>query len=892
MNWYQRDIKKILDELHVEPKRGLAESEVRERLGRDGPNQLPEGRRIKWWQIFLRQFTSPLVYILVIAALITALLGEWVDTAVIVLAVIVNTGIGFYQEFHADNIFKELVRIVTVSARVLRNGEIHDIDSKDLVCGDIIHLSAGVKVPADARLITARNLEVNEALLTGESSAVKKSVSLIKSEAALGDRKNMVFTGTTVEQGEGVAVVVATGADTEIGKIAELTQQAGDEATPLQKRIGRLGKILTIFIGISAIIIFVGGILQERNIGETFVVAVAVAVAGIPEGLPAALSVVLAISTQRILRKKGLVKNLIASETLGSTSVICTDKTGTLTEGKMKLKKLLVEENVHSKALLALAFANEAVIENIEGKQASTPNKLGGGGQVVRGEATDQAKMEAFLESGGDINAKLEEFPRLVLLPFDSERAYLASFHSQKNKKDSVNIFVSGAPETLLKRAKHFVGPDGTRLLTKEKEVQIHKFYEKFAKQGYRVIAVAWRELALKKDSKESFSEASNEKLDSFVKDLTFGGLAAIRDPIREDVREAMVVTRQAGIRVVMVTGDHKFTARAIGKDLGFSTSIEATISGLELDAISESELKKRIANIEIFARVNPKHKMRIIDAWQARGEAVAMTGDGVNDAPALKSADIGVSLGSGTDVTKEVADLVLLDNSFSTIISAIRQGRIAFDNIRKVVVFLLSGSFTELIIILSSLILHVPLPITAAQILWVNLVEDGPPNFALAFESGEEGIMRRKPVGPKEQILNSEAKILIFIVGIITDLMLVGIFFLLYYYSSWSIEHIRTFIFATLGTDALFYVFALKSLSKPIWQTNPFNNRYLVGAVGIGFLMVLAGVYLPVLNQLLRTVPLSLTEILIVIGLGFVEIILIEFVKLLYRNSRFALAK
>lgn len=860
MLWHQYSPNEIFESLSVDSSTGLSESEVHERLNRDGQNKLPEGKRVLWWQLFLRQFKSPLIYILIIAAVITALLQHWVDTIVISLAVFVNAGIGFYQEFHASNIFKELQRIVAVRARVLRQGKIHEIDSKNLVVGDIVLFSAGVKVPADVRLFQVHNLWVNEALLTGESGEVEKSIDPISDEKApLGDRKNMVFMGTIIGQGEGSGIVVSTGAQTEIGKITKLTQQAGGEHTPLQDRIGRLGKVLTLFVGVSAVIIFILGTLQDRPIAETFTVAVAVAVAGIPEGLPAALSVVLAVGTQRILRKKGLVKKLVAAETLGSTNVICTDKTGTLTEGKMKLKKLVVEDARKERALLALAFANEAIIDDREGKR------------ILRGEATDRAKLQAYLEAGGNFAESIDKFPRLGLLPFDSDRGFMASFHASEGRDDSMEVFVTGSPEVVLGRAA-FVG--------QEQKDSIQAQYEDLADQGYRMIAMAWAALPV---SKEGLEDASNDELDALVKNLEFGGLAALRDPIRKDVREAVKTTREAGVRVVMVTGDHGLTAKSIGKELGFSIAPEAAINGKELDDLSDSELAKRISGIEIFSRVNPRHKMRIINAWQARGQAVAMTGDGVNDAPALKAADIGISLGSGTDVTKEAADLVLLNNSFSTITASIRQGRIAFDNIRKVTVFLLAGSFTELILVLSSLVLRVPLPLTAVQILWTNLVEDTLPNVALAFEPGEKDVMKRSPISRKDRILDTESKTIIFIVGIFTDIMLLGLFLLLYYFSDLPIEYIRTFIFAALGLDTFFYIYSIRSLRKPIYSYNPLGNPYLVLATLVGVGVMCAAIYLPALNALLGTVPLSIQAWGVILVLGIVEIVGVEIAKLFF---------
>ena len=867
MNWHTKTIEESLSDLHVDSDSGLSKTEVEARLLRDGENTLPQGKRTTWWQLLFSQFKSPLIYILVVSAIITAFLHSWIDTIIITLAVLVNAGIGFYQEHHSGNIFKELMKIVTVQARVIRDGNTFEIDSKDLVVGDIVLLYEGVKVPADIRLLSSRKLEANEALLTGESVPAGKDTEPLPKKTPLGDMKNMLFTGTVIERGEGRGVVVAVGKDTEIGKITDLTQNAEEEPTPLQERLAKLGKRITIIIAVGAAVIFIAGLLQGRGFAEMFTVAIAVAVAGIPEGLPAALAVVLAIATQKILKKKGLVKKLLAAETLGSATVICTDKTGTLTEGKMKVEKLLVPAKYKQQALKALAFANEGIVEPKDGTY------------IVRGESTDRAKLEAFLESGGSFDALLRSEPRTVLLPFDSKRAYLASIHGVE-EGDEQNLYVTGSPEALLERSSYVLD----REINDFEKDKIREEYESLAKEGYRLIAFGWKTI----ESDQKVTEgASNEDLENIATGLVFGGLVAIGDPIREDVRSSMKMTREAGIHPVMITGDHKLTARAIGRELGFSDKEESVMTGVEMDTLSDEELSEKIRTIDIFARVNPEHKMRIVKAWQAQGESVAMTGDGINDAPALRAADIGVAIGSGTDVTKEAADLVLLDDSFSTIIAAVRQGRIAFDNIRKVVIYMLDDSFTEVLIVLSTIVLHVPLPITAAQILWINLVEDGLPNFALAFEHGDKDIMKRKPVKRNERILDNQSTMMVFVVGLLTDFILVGVFLIFYYGGNYEIEYLRTLVFAIIGTDSLFNIFALKSHRTSVFKSAPFNNMFLNVSVAFGFAMMISAVYLPQLNSFLGTIPLQFKHTLLVLALGILELILVELVKWLFRVKR-----
>ena len=851
-NWHSLQLNQVLEKLQTSSKQGLASEQAENRLLNFGTNTLPKGKEDSPLKILLRQFTSPLVYILVVAAVLTWWIGEYVDMTVILIVVAVNAAIGYYQEFRANRIFEKLQEIVRIEAYVIRDGATQTIDSENLVPGDLVILKGGSKVPADCRLLNAGGLEINESLLTGESEPVNKSIQTADPKALIGDRKNMAFMGTVVEQGNAQAIVVATGALTEIGKISALTQNTKAEATPLQKRVDKLGKLLTKIVVAISVIIFGVGVISGHSVNEMITTSIAVAVAAIPEGLPAAISVILAVSSQRILKRKGLVRRLLAAETLGSTSVICTDKTGTLTYGQMRVDKIITEDK--EAALQAMALANEAILEEKDGAP------------LVHGEATDRAKLESFLAGGGNLKKLLSQMPRLALLPFNPEWKYIASFHQVEDK---VKILVSGAPEQVLALCN----------LSMQKAKLAKSSYEELARGGYRVIAMAEKTTRLNLPS-----NASNDDLESQVEKLTYLGLAAIRDPIREDVKKTLAITRGAGIKVLMITGDHVLTARSIGRELGFSDHPGAIVTGQDLDEMSDMELKKRVGSFQIIARATPTHKMRVIDAWQSLGAVVAMTGDGVNDAPALKSANIGIAIGSGTDVTKEASDLVLLNDSFSTITAAVRQGRIGFENIKKVTILLLSNSFTEIVLILSSLVLAIPFPITAVQILWVNLVEDSLPVLALAFEPGEPGVMKKPPIRPDERIVDSEAKILIFAVGLITDVILVGIFLYLLKIALWPIDHIRTFIFTAVGIDTLLYVFAFKSLKRPIWRSKPFNNPFLLVAAAIGFTMLFAAVYLPILNKFLGTVPLGVTSILIIFAFGGLKVMLVEIVKWRYR--------
>ena len=836
---------------------GLSRAEYKKKLLEYGPNELPKETGFKALAFLWGQVQSPLVYILLIAAVLAFFAGEKLDMIIIITSVILNVGIGFYQEYSSSQILKRLAEKVKVMAYVKRGGNIKEVEAAELVQGDVIFLKNGMKVPADARLFRAKDLFANEALLTGESAPVKKEIEKIEGEKVVGDRKNMVFMGSAVERGEGDAVVVKTGRQTEIGQIATLTEESDEEMTPLQERMAKLGKFLSVLVVAASVIIVAVGILEKFNFYQIFVTAVAVAVAAIPEGLPAAIAVVLAVASKNIFKNNGLIKRLLAAETLGSVSILLIDKTGTLTEGKMKLEKIISKDD--NSVLVAIALANEAIIENNNGKAC------------VKGEATDKAKLEAFFEKGLDLKKILEAFPRINFLPFDSVAKIMASFHSSRDQHgETTQVFISGAPEKLLELSRDFPGKE-----------EMLSDIENLARKGFRVIGAAEETFPIRREEMEKKSEVELLKM---IKNITFLGLAVIRDPIRSDVRQTVKEVRSAGIKIIMLTGDHKLTALTVGEELGFST--KNIIEGRELENISDEELKQKILNVEIFARVDPKHKMQITKAWKDRGEAVAVTGDGINDAPALKYADIGIALNSGTDVTKEASDLVLVDDGLSTIAQAIRYGRTAFDNIKKVVIYLLASSFTEITLVLGSLILRVPLPMTAVQILWTNLVQDGLPNFALAFEKSEDGIMQRKPIKRSDPILDKKAKMLSFSFAVVTDLILLSIFYFILEKTTFSIEYTRTIIFAALGTSSLFYIFSIKTLDKPIYKASLLDNYFLLFAVGIGFLMMILAVYMPSLNLILKTTPLHLPMLAAIFALGIFKVFLMEFIKWTYNRK------
>ena len=876
----------VIKLFETNPEQGLTEEEVKVRQKKFGKNLLPKEKPLPRLKIFLEQLRSPLIYILVIAGTITLVLKEYTDSIVIFGAVTLNTIVGFLQENKASKALRELKRVVRQEAEVIREGNIKVIDSSELVPGDIFILKAGDKVPVDGRLIEIHNLKTNEMVLSGEWLPAKKKIDVLTKETPMADRDNMVYMGTIVEAGIGRAVVTATGLKTEMGKVAEMLKETREEKTPYQKKIAHFSKIIGIIIALICFGIFIEGMISLSEVEfierfkDMFITSVAVAVAAIPEGLPVAMTVILSLGMQRILKRKGLVRKLIAAETLGSTSIICTDKTATLTEGKMRVfsiltgskellsdgKKFLEKINKNSKsshvlALKIVTLANEAFIENPE----DSPERW-----IVRGRPTDRALLLAGMLAGFNKKELEKKFPKIGEIPFNPLNKFLATLH-KIDEKNNV-LYISGGPEKILGLSSFLEVDKKQEKLNPEKLKKLELKLEGLTEKGLRVVAVGYKRI--------KNQESRIKNLEREVKDLVFVGFIALKDPLRKDVKKAIKICRRAGMKPIIVTGDHKLTAKAVAEELGFEIKEENIMEGKDLNKLSDEEFAKKVKDIQIYARVEPKHKMRIIEAWQEKGEVVAMTGDGINDAPALKKADIGVALGSGTDVAKETSDLILLPDSFSIIVAAIEEGRAIIDNIRKVITYLLSSSFAEIILIGGSLFLGWPLPIIAVQILWVNLIEDGPLGICLAFEPKEKDLMKQKPQSHDVPLLTKEMKALIFIIGLVNVLLLLGLFFWLIKYSGYEIPHIRSVIFAGLTIDSIFYVFSCKSLKRNLWQINPFSNKFLIFAWIFGVIMLMSALYWSPFQTLLKTVPLNLFDWQLILGLGLLNIVLIEATK------------
>ncbi len=825
-------------------KTGLAGSEVDNLLVKYGLNEIERKRELSSLKILLGQFKSPLIYILFIAGLVTLLLGKTADSTVIFLAVFVNTLLGFFQEVKAEKSLVALRKLIVSKTYVVRDGLEIQIETSQIVPGDLVVLKTGEKIPADGIVVEDIDLHVNEAVLTGESMPVKKrKIVRLNLEAK---EKNRVYMGSVIISGRGAMLVIETGMKTKMGKIAGGLSETIKEETPLKKKIAVFSKTLTLIFSAICVLIFIEGVVRDRNTIEMFELAVATAVAAIPEGLVVSMTVILSLGMQRLLKQKALVRKLLAAETLGGVSVICIDKTGTLTKGEMKLVKSSFTDNDLGLRMAVLCNNLTYPLELAMWNWAK--NKL----------------------KGDRVAQMIEENERVGEVPFSSRNKYFATLY--KNE-----LFVSGAPEKIIAICN----------LTKKQKRQWLAKLDDYTRLGLRVVSFAYKKSNNEKQLKELLDRLKKADLKSagLLKDLKLDwlGLLAFEDPVRPEAKQALDACKKAGIKIKVITGDYKETAISVLKKLGLAKNKKVeVIEGYELSRMASGELARRVDSTTLFARTNPEDKTRIVEALQENDEVVAMMGDGVNDVLALKRADIGIVVGSASEVAKETADMVLMDSNFKTIISAVNEGRVIFENIRKVVLYLLSDSFTEMVLISAALVLGTPLPILAVQILWINLIEDGLPGLALAYESEEKGLMDEPPRKKTEQILNKEVKTLIFIIAFFTDLLLLGLFLFLLK-EGLDLPTIRTIVFAGLAIDSLMYVFSCRSLRKNLWNDNPFSNRFLNYSVLVGFLMLLLGVYLPVLNRLLGTVPLVFNHWALVVLFGIINIIAIETVKWIF---------
>lgn len=871
--WHAQDVSDVYTALRTS-KQGLSRAEILGRLQKYGLNKLQTKEKTSLLKLLLRQFKSPFVYLLVGAAILSTILGELSDTYIILGAVVITVGFGFFQEAKAERTLEALQAVIHKTARVIRDGRVTEVDALRIVPGDILVLAEGDRVPVDARLIEVTSFAVDEATLTGESLSQEKTSEAVERGAQVSDRSNMVYRGTVAVKGRALAVVVATGSQTEIGGIATTVSEIGEEATPLQKKLTHLAHILTYVVLGSLVLLVVTGIVRGVPVGELLITSVAVAVAAIPESLIAVMTVILAVGMVRLLKARALVRKLVAAETLGSVSVICVDKTGTLTEGNMSIDHIFcISDSCDENFAISIGMTtNEAYFDMKPGESMDDAE--------ARGDPTETSFLHYGREQGLLEDFKKREGRIISELPFESDNQYMATLVREEEEHN--RLYVKGSPEKLLGNADRVWMNGKVETMTQEHKEQLEKQITATSQKGFRLIAVGYRDVG-------KTISTDNDKIelldiaqlgDNPLQHLVLVGIVAITDPLRKTVVETIRIAEGAGVRVVMITGDHRLTAQTIAQDIGLVCEKHNILMGDELAEMSDDDLKAVAPHINVYARIVPNDKLRIVRALQADGLSVAMTGDGVNDAPALKQADIGVAMGSGSDVAKEASDVVILDNRFETIVHAVKEGRVIVDNIRKVTLYLLKDSFSEIILLATAIIAGLPLPIVAAQVLWINIVEDGFPSFALAYEPPEDDVMTRAPESHDQPLLTREMRVIIFAVGIFTDLLLLGIFVWFYLADTLSIEYIRTIVFAGLALHSLFVIFSLKSLRTPLHKIPILNNWYLIASVIFGLGMLLVAMYVPFFRELLALEPLQFSHWLLVTTVALLQVGLIELVK------------
>lgn len=850
---------------------GLTEAEVKARLEQFGPNELQEERRITALRIFARQFTSFLTIILIVAAAVSFALGEMLDGGAIAVIIVLNGVLGFIQEYRAEKALEALKQLAAPSARVRRDGAQRVIAASEVVPGDIVLLEAGDQAPADARLTEVVSLQADESPLTGESVPSDKFVRPLPEDTPLADRENMVYAGTTITYGRGTAVVAATGMATEFGKIAAHIQEPEDETTPLQLRLRKLGIALGALVLVVCAVLFGIQLLKGRDLLDSFFMAVALAVSAVPEGLPAVVTVALALGVRTMSTRNAIVRRLASVETLGSTTVICTDKTGTLTRDEMTVKRIFSGGRFYDVSGSGYEPSGEILLGGVpvdpaKDERLGTLLRIGAlcnhaslvseGEWSVVGDPTEGALLAVAAKGGLWQERLLEELPLVDEIPFDSTRRRMTTIHRMDG---DVVAYVKGAPEAVLELSTHVLRDGGIEALHAEEKERLLETVKRMAEQGLRVLGMAYRPLTLPSD----FAAEEVER------DLIFVGVAGMMDPPRDEVQQAIATTRKAGIRTVMITGDHALTARAIAEQIGLLQGTGRVITGPELDGMTDEALEAEVEEIVVCARSSPEHKVRILQALKERGHVVAMTGDGVNDAPALKQADIGVSMGiTGTEVTRQAADIVLADDNFATIVGAIEQGRGIYGNIRKFVRLLLSTNLDEILLIASATLMGLPLPMLAIQILWVNIISDGLPALALSFDPYEPDIMDRKPRRRGEGIFHG---MLLFIVAAAVVDFLGGLILLIYWRETQfvSLARLRTIIFTSTIMFEMLFVFNARSETHSVFRSNPFKNRLLVLAVTLSLLLQIVVVYLPILQPIFGTVSLTLRDWAIVVGIA-----------------------
>ncbi|AEF94131.1 ATPase, P-type (transporting), HAD superfamily, subfamily IC [Desulfotomaculum nigrificans CO-1-SRB] len=893
MQWFAMRRQEVLDKLGTSAEKGLDEQEARQRIEQFGLNKLVSSRRTPPWKMFLDQFKDFMVLVLIAATIVSGLLGEWADAITIMIIVVINAILGFVQEFRAEKSMEALKALTAPEARVIRGGIERKLPAAELVPGDIVLLDTGDRVPADLRLLEISNLEVEESALTGESHPVKKRVANMagQEDITLGDIRNMCYMGTVVVRGRGKGVVVVTGMYTEMGHITRMIQEAEDDETPLQRRLAQLGKVLVAFCLVICALVVTLGVIRGEPLYQMFLAGVSLAVAAIPEGLPAIVTIALAIGVQRMIKRNAIIRRLPAVETLGCATIICSDKTGTLTENQMTVRQALVGDikvkitgegydpkgqfkfegprgSEFNLFLKCAALCNNAQLTKGEISVGGFFRNLTAGklsrSWGIAGDPTEGALM-VMAAKANVWRSKLEqEEKRVIELPFDSDRKRMSVVY--RNKEGQMTAYVKGAPDVVLELCTHIYRDGRLMPLTDSTKEYILKMNSEMASEALRVLALAYRELPDNAD--EELTEEMVEQK------LIFLGLAGMIDPPRPAAIQAVHACRRAGIRTVMITGDHQLTAQAVGKEMGILVRGTQVLTGAQLDRMSDEELLAEAEKTTVYARVSPKHKLRIVRALKRNGHVVAMTGDGVNDAPAVKEADIGVAMGKGgTDVTKEASAMVLADDNFTTIVAAIEEGRAIYDNIRKFIRYLLSCNVGEVLTMFLAVLMGMPLPLLPIQILWMNLVTDGLPAMALGVDPADRDIMYRRPRDPQESVFSDGLSWRIISTGILFALGTLLAFALGLMMG--QVELARTMAFNTLVFFQLFFVFSCRSERHSILEVGLFGNPQLILAVLISAGLQLSVNYIGFLQPIFHTVPLELKHWAVILAIALVPQVL-----------------
>ncbi len=889
--WWYIEKEAVARNLATDTEKGLTHQEVTERQQQYGPNQLAEKEGRSFIAMFFDQFKDFMIWVLIGAALVSGFLQEWVDAIAIISIVILNAILGFIQEFRAEKSLAALKKLSSPTSKVVRDGKHHVIPSNEIVPGDLVEIEAGDFVPADSRIVYATgNMSAHEASLTGESTPVQKSALTLASEnIALADRSNMLYLGTSVVAGKARSLVTGTGMNTELGKIAGMIQEIEDSSTPLQNKLKEFGKIIIIVVFLLVGLIFMIGFLRGEEVLDLFLSAVSLAVAAIPEGLPAVVTIALALGVQRMVKRNCIIRKLPSVETLGCTSVICSDKTGTLTKNEMTVQ--VVYHDGHYYQVTGIGYAPEGNF--MKDENVVDTNTLPGlmkllscmvlcnGAQLVRdaagykivGDPTEGALLTLAAKAGLNKHLLEEAYPFVEEIPFDSDRKQMTII---RQNGSAYAAFIKGAPDVLLSNCTQIEENGQVMPLDPEKKEMLIQANAELADKAMRVLAVAYRDFN---------ALPGNITAPEMETDLTFLGLVAMIDPPRPEVKLAMQGCRSAGIRSVMITGDHKNTAVAIARDLGFYQSDSMAFTGEELDRLTDEEFRKYVTKTVVYARVSPEHKLKIVKAWRDRGDIVAMTGDGVNDAPAVKEADIGVAMGiTGTDVTKEVSEMVITDDNFASIVAAVEEGRGIYDNIRKFIHYLLSCNAGEILVMFVASLMKLPAPLLPIQILWVNLVTDGLPALALGVDPTDKKIMKRPPRIKDEPVITRKMGMIILLQGAFIAFCTLLAFFLVRFVEGESTERARTASFIVLACSQLFHSFNCRSTHESIFSLGFFTNTKLVYATLISFLLQMAVVYIPFLQVVFKTEPLSWFDWFLVLIISSFPLVAMELVKLFTR--------